>query len=277
MYILAVETTGPFCSVAVIDEKENINEEVSHEKMSHLKNLMPLVKKVLEEREIESQSQKRSLQLDDIDAIAVSCGPGSFTGIRIGVSSARALSQAEGGKPLIPVPTLITFAHGEKEHKGLICPVLDARRNQVYAGAWQWEQEEKKKKGEEYPLFEGTGCPKNLCTKHIRERVPAGPYMLEEFLELMEVYDDIMFFGDGLMPYGETIKKWADKENRKISFATPENRFQSAALVAKHGLMLYKKGKTVGYEELMPNYMRKAEAQKRLEEGTLSKRIKGEI
>lgn len=277
MYILAVETTGPFCSAAVIDEKENINEEISREKMSHLKNLMPLVKKVLEERKITSHGQKRALQLDDIDAIAVSCGPGSFTGIRIGVSSARALSQAEGGKPLIPVPTLITFAHGEKEHKGLICPVLDARRNQVYAGAWQWEQEEEKIKSEEDFLFEGADFPKHLCTKNIRERVPAGPYMLEEFLELMEVYDDIMFFGDGLLPYGEKIKKWAHTGNRKISFAPSENRFQSAALVAKHGLMLYKEGKTVGYEELMPNYMRKAEAQKRLEEGTLSKRIKGEI
>ena len=84
MYILAIETTGAFASVALMKDDELIGHIQGNDRFSHLQNLMPQVEQVTKDNQ---------LQISDIDAVAVSCGPGSFTGIRIGVSSARALSR----------------------------------------------------------------------------------------------------------------------------------------------------------------------------------------
>ena len=91
MYILALETTGAHASAAIIDEKGTVFEKRSEEVLNHLQSLLPMVKELLEENK---------LQLDDMTVIAASKGPGSFTGIRIGVSSARALAQALGKRRL---------------------------------------------------------------------------------------------------------------------------------------------------------------------------------
>ena len=128
MYILAIETTGPHCSVAIIDELGRVKEASSKGTMNHLQFLMPLTKQLLTDCQ---------LQLDDINVIAVSAGPGSFTGIRIGVSSARGLAQVLGCK-VTPVETLKAFAYHVPDYKGIICPIFDARRNQVYGGAYAW-------------------------------------------------------------------------------------------------------------------------------------------
>ena len=96
MYILAVETTGAFASVALAEDGKIIGHLQGHDRFSHLQNLMVQVNSVVKENK---------LSLGDIDGIAVSRGPGSFTGIRIGVSSARALSQILG-IPCAAVPTL---------------------------------------------------------------------------------------------------------------------------------------------------------------------------
>ena len=97
MFILAIETTGPYGSVALLDEKGNVlGYEVSHGTMSHLKDLIPMVDTVL---------KKCGVSKNEINLLAPSVGPGSFTGIRIGVSTARALCQALGSKA-VPVPTL---------------------------------------------------------------------------------------------------------------------------------------------------------------------------
>ncbi|NLD20755.1 MAG: tRNA (adenosine(37)-N6)-threonylcarbamoyltransferase complex dimerization subunit type 1 TsaB, partial [Clostridiales bacterium] len=100
MYILAIETTGAFASVALMKDDKIIGQEHGSDRFSHLQNLMPQVKAIVNEQR---------LPLDDITAIAVSCGPGSFTGIRIGVSSARALSQALD-IPCVEVPSLEALA-----------------------------------------------------------------------------------------------------------------------------------------------------------------------
>ena len=104
MFILAIETTGPYGSTALLDEKGNVlGCEVSRETMSHLKDLIPMVDTML---------KKCGVSKDQIDLLAPSVGPGSFTGIRIGVSTARALCQALGIKA-VPVPTLEAFCFKE--------------------------------------------------------------------------------------------------------------------------------------------------------------------
>lgn len=225
MYILALETTGAHASAAIIDEKGTVFEKRSEEVLNHLQSLLPMVKELLEENK---------LQLDDMTAIAASKGPGSFTGIRIGVSSARALAQALG-KKTIGVPTLKAFAYNMPDYDGLICPVFDARRSQVYAGAYRWNEGK------------------------IEEAVKGAPYAIEDFLKEVErAGEKRMFFGDGIRAYEGFFE-------REI-IAPEAARFQSAASVARLAKDMLEAGLETDYEELMPDYMRKAEAERRLEE-----------
>lgn len=240
MNILAIETTGAEASVAVINDKGEVFMEASDQKLNHLQNLMPMVDILLE---------KRGMSIDDVNYIAVSEGPGSFTGIRIGVSSARALAQALGLET-ISVPTLKAFLYNVPEYKGILCPIFDARRSQVYGGAYRWT---------------GSG--------QYTEIVAGGAYDLQELLELLEAAikpeTEITFFGDGIIPYKEQIMNWQDvslNNNICVLFAKDDVKLQKASSVAKLALEIYRSGKIKSLYDLKPVYMRKAEAERKLEE-----------
>ena len=121
MYILAVETTGPVGSAAIIDDQGAVSVEISSEEMNHLKDLMPMAERLL---------SRLNIQARDLTAAAASIGPGSFTGLRIGSSTVKGLGLVLD-KPIIPVPTLEGLAYQLAESDGFICPIMDARRNQV--------------------------------------------------------------------------------------------------------------------------------------------------
>lgn len=224
MKILAVETTGPYCSVAVLDDDNNLTEVNGREVMGHLKNLTPMIQEGL------AQS---GLKLDDMDFIAVSEGPGSFTGIRIGVSTARALGQALG-KKIMPVPTLAAFGCGECEGDVTVCPMLDARRSQVYAGAY----------------------------RDMEEIITGGPYMLDEFMEMLKPEDNLLFVGDGVTRYKDAIVSWAE-ENGKLYQMRADS--QSAGYVAELAAGIFEargSAALLTYEEVRPRYMRIPEAER---------------
>lgn len=264
MNILAMETTGAEASVAIINEKGEIFMTASDQKLNHLQNLMPMVDALLE---------KSGLLLDEVDYIAVSEGPGSFTGIRIGVSSARALAQALGLQT-ISVPTLKSFLYNVPDKKGILCPIFDARRNQIYGGAYQWIE-----KGR-YGSAVGTDCYELPSGRIYKEIVPGAAYDLKEFLGRLEMAadqknagkgerKDITFFGDGIIPYREQIVNWQKalrKGNIRILFAEDHVTLQNAASVAKLALEIYRAGKIKSLYDLKPVYMRKAEAERKLEE-----------
>ena len=225
MYILALETTGAHASVAIINEEGKIAEKSSDSVLNHLQHLMPMTKELLDEE---------GLAIGDMTAIAASQGPGSFTGIRIGVSSARALAQVTGIET-VAVPTLKAFAYNAPEFEGLICPVFDARRSQVFAAAYKWTDGK------------------------IEEIVPGAAYALDEFLEKTAAEGlPRMFFGDGVKAYAD---RFAEDE-----IAPEEIRLQMASSVAKLAKDMYEDGQAVHYENLKPDYMRKAEAERKLEE-----------
>jgi len=237
MYILAFETTGENASVACIDEEGRIICEKSGGVRSHLQSLMPMTRSLM---------QKNGIGVGDISCVAASCGPGSFTGIRIGVASARAFAQA-AEIPCIPVPTLQAFVYNVPEHTGLFCPILDARRGQVYGGAFFWDE----KKAD------------------IGTAVEGGAYTIGEYLESLRQTAselricDIMFFGDGIGKYRSEI---IDRDaGLSAVFADDERRLQKASSAAMLALKLYREGKQVHYNEFTPMYMRKAEAERKLE------------
>ena len=210
MNILAVETTGTAASAAIIKEDGQVFSRRSERTLSHLQNLIPMIGELLEDC---------NLKPEELTAIAVSEGPGSFTGIRIGVATVRALSQALG-LPCISVPTLRSFAYNYKNSEDLLCPVLDARRNQVFAGAYYWEN--------------------GICVQAVSDKA----YDPEEFTALAEAE--------------------ARELGKKVRIL--EEGEQSAAAVSALALDLWKSGKTLGFEELRPVYLRQAEAERKLQE-----------
>ena len=255
MWILTMETTGPMASVAIINEEGTIWEKVGEKGYNHLTSLIPMTKSLLEEN---------GLAPRDISAVAASVGPGSFTGIRIGVSSARAFSQSMG-IPCISIPTLQTFLYncgegkeskegkeGHENHENhedqtkLVCPVIDARRDQLYGAAFY--------KGEAL--------------------VEEAAYSLEDYLDRIgslerKPWKEAIFYGDGISRYGETLESWAKEMGIGIAFADEDARYQRArwgALIAK---ARWDKGILLSYNELMPRYMRLAEAEQKLKDGTL--------
>ena len=253
--ILAIETTGAYASVALLTP-QGIDVIHGNDRFPHLQNLTPQIKEVLD---------RNGVDVSDLAAIAVSKGPGSFTGIRIGVSTARALSQLTG-VPCIGVSSLEALAlratdvnglSGESETADpatepasdpayedpscsvLICPILDARRKQVYGGG--------------YTLIDG----------RLNEIVEAGPYLIDEFLEKIDS-DRILFLGDGIDTCGREIETWAEEKGVDVAFAEENARYQDAGTVVLRARQLLAEDKTCAYMELEPDYMRMAEAERKL-------------
>ena len=267
MFILAIETTGPYGSVALLDEKGNVlGYEVSHGTMSHLKDLIPMVDTVL---------KKCGVSKNEINLMAPSVGPGSFTGIRIGVSTARALCQALGIKA-VPVPALEAFCFKETAlretaqnscgqaaeaacgrtseaacGKTAVCAIINARRGQVYG------------------MIDGFMEP--------------GPYMLTDVIEVYKSKMEpdgwkLIFFGDGVDAYEkdivEALGTSGSEQEPCFEFAPKEDRYQDAVSVGRWAVERIRQtsgldGCTVDFENLLPDYMRRAEAEQKLESGEL--------
>jgi len=123
MKILAIDTTGVAASAAVVREGKLLAEDVLNYKLTHSQTIMPLVDDVL---------KKTETDLKTIDYIACSEGPGSFTGLRIGAATAKGLALGLG-KKIVTVPTLDVLAYNIFGTENIICPIMDARRSQVYS------------------------------------------------------------------------------------------------------------------------------------------------
>ena len=146
MKVLAIESSGLTASVAVVEETRTVAEYTVDYKKTHSQTLLPMIDEVV---------RMTDLDLAEIDAIAVSGGPGSFTGLRIGSATAKGLGLALD-KPLIHVPTVDGLAYQVYGCGDIICPIMDARRNQVYTGIYTFSARAGKKEGirEVDPVFQ---------------------------------------------------------------------------------------------------------------------------
>lgn len=240
--LLTIESTGPIASVALFDQKGLIHEKKGPKGENHLTSLMPMVKNLL---------QETGLKLDDLDGLGVSTGPGSFTGIRIGVATARALAQVSG-LLVGEIPSLESFKYNIEIKDSLICPVLDARRDQLYGAAFLEEEE----------VLDQGAMSLDQYTEKLRN--------LKEMPSPLRA----LILGDGINRYGERIKETLESLSwcKEVIFADEEKRYQTAASALYILLRLYKRGLLQDYEKITPKYFRKAEAQQRLDEGSLGKR-----
>ena len=126
MKILGLDSSGIVASVAIVEDENLIAEYTVNYKKTHSQTLLPM---------LDELAKMTELDLDTIDAIAVAAGPGSFTGLRIGSATAKGLGLALK-KPLVEIPTVDALAYNLYDANALICPIMDARRSQVYTGIY---------------------------------------------------------------------------------------------------------------------------------------------
>jgi tRNA threonylcarbamoyladenosine biosynthesis protein TsaB len=223
MKVLAIETATIAGSAAVVDDEKGLIGEVRVDvRVAHAERLMPSIQWLME-------SSRTSVK--DIDAFAVSIGPGSFTGLRIGLSTAKGLSYA-AKKPLVPVRTLDAFARTMPYCSHMICPMFDARRNEVYAAFYKWEADK--------------------CVK-IMPEIAISP---EELMKLIK--GPVVILGDGAKTYRELISLTL-RDN--ALFAPSTNMSPSAATVGEIAIEHIKQGITTDPVSLTPYYIRKSEAE----------------
>lgn len=226
MKILALDSSGLVASVAVTKDDNLLAEYTVNYKKTHSQTLLPMLDEI---------SRMIELDLESIDAIAVAAGPGSFTGLRIGSATAKGLGLALN-KPLIGVPTVEALAYNLYDVPGLICPIMDARRRQVYTGLYSFEQHQ---------------------MKTVKEQTAMGIEELTE--ELNQKNQPVIFLGDGVAVYRDTIK---EKLTVPFDFAPVHLNKQRAGAVAALGARYYAEGKTETAREHQPEYLRVSQAER---------------
>lgn len=238
MKILGIESAALTASVAVVSDGILTAEYTVTDKKTHSQTLLPMLDEV-----------KRILELNpaEIDAIAISAGPGSFTGLRIGAATAKGLGLALG-KPLVAVSTLEALAFNLADSELLLCPVMDARRNQLYNGLYRGTRTEKFE-------FKAGGC----LTEVVAPRAVAAEALIEELNARGEA---VIFLGDGV----PVLSGLAASLTVPYSLAAPNNSRARAASVAALGEIYAAAGKTVPAEDFAPEYLRKSQAEREREE-----------
>ena len=239
MTILGLEASGIVASVALASDEKLLAEYTINNKRTHSKTLMPM---------LEEMMTRLDLELDIIDAIAVAAGPGSYTGLRISSATAKGLAMALD-KPVISVPTMEGLAYNLWSADGYVCPIVDARRNQVYTGVYHFENN-------------------NIITDTPQEVVIVDD-LLESISEMLNtddrLYDNVIFLGDGVNPHRNII---IDRLGVKTSFAPAHMSMPRAANIASLGVVYANQGKTETGAEHRPIYLMLSQAEKeRLDEG----------
>ena len=160
MTILAISTSSNICSVALLEDADSILELNINDSKTHSENLIALIDELF---------TKSNLKLSDVDLIGVDSGPGSFTGIRIGISTVKGLA-APNDIPIVPISSLEALSYNSAQHKGHICSLIDARNSQVYFGLFDSEHQ--------------------LCTDYIADDI-------NNIMPIINKYNDVVFVGDG--------------------------------------------------------------------------------
>ena len=225
MKILGLDSSGIVASVAIVEDENLIAEYTVNYKKTHSQTLLPMLDELVKMTE---------LDLDTIDAIAVAAGPGSFTGLRIGSATAKGLGLALK-KPLVEIPTVDALAYNLYDSRALICPIMDARRSQVYTGIYEFDEQ----------------------FKVVRDQMAEDIFALAELLN--QFGKRVVFLGDGVPVYRENIK-----ETMKVPyvFAPPHMCRQSAAAVGALGLIYAKRGFTEHARDHKPDYLRMSQAER---------------
>lgn len=234
MKILAIDSSGLVATVAVVENNELLAEYTTNYKKTHSQTLLPMLEHVKE---------MIDLDLNTVDYLAVAAGPGSFTGLRIGSATVKGLGLALK-KPVVEVPTLEGLAYNMCGTDHLVCPLMDARRNQVYTGIYAFEAKEQSWQMD---------TVKEQCAVDIAEIIEA----------CNDLNKPVVFLGDGVPVYAAKI---AELCKVPYTFAPAGMNRQRAATIAVLAAKYAEEGKVVSAAEHAPEYLRKSQAEREREE-----------
>ncbi len=227
MKILGIDGSGLVASVAVVEDDNLIGEYTTGYKKTHSQTLLPM---------LDELGKMIELDLNTIDAIAVAAGPGSFTGLRIASATAKGLGLALGC-PIVSVPTVDALAFNLWGQSGVICPIMDARRGQVYTGLYSFDQD-----GQFNTLHSQCAVDFHAIAEKINElQMP------------------VTFIGDGVPVFKEEIPNLIKVPFR---FAPAHLNRQHAASVATLGQIYYQNGECEPAADHRPDYLRLSQAER---------------
>ena len=225
MLILAVDTTAPSGSVALLEDDALLGEVNIETAATHSARLL---------RSVDFLLGAHGRDVRDIDAFAAAAGPGSFTGIRIGVSAVKSLAFASG-KPVAPVSTLLALAVKlAADGSRLVCPLLDAKKEEIYAGLFEVHQ------------------------AGLTELIPQGAYTPDAFFSRLPARRVIAFAGSGLAAYRAKLLSYVRDKAR-----FPRRSSFLAAEVGRIGYGMIGEGKGVDAAALEPFYFRRSQAEEK--------------
>lgn len=221
MKILAIDTATDTATAAVTDDGFLIGECILNHKKTHSQKLMVLIERMMNDLE---------LDMADIDLFAAAEGPGSFTGLRIGIATIKALAHS-ANKPVAGVSTLEGLAYNLPYADGVIVPIMDARNNQVFNAAYEWSH------GDLREVIPPNACDISECIERVRDK-------------------KAIFTGDGVNVHAELINQIG------AAIAPVNARLSRASSIAAAA----EKKQTMHYTELVPKYLRLSQAERELAE-----------
>ena len=226
MKVLAIESSAVTASVAIMTEETLIAEYTINYKKTHSQTLLPMIAEICKMTETD---------VSDIDIVAVSDGPGSFTGLRIGAATGKGIALAKD-KPMVAVPTLEAMAYNLVGDKRLICPVMDARRKHLYTGLYR---------------FDGD----SLVTQ-----MGQSLMSYEELVSILnDMNEEVVFVGDGI----EVAKDYIEVNLKcDYTFSPAPLRTQRASSVALAAINMANEGKTINSDLMKPDYLITSQAER---------------
>jgi len=232
MKVLGLDSSGLVASVAVVEDdgvdSNLLAEYTVNYKKTHSQTLLPMLDEI---------AGMIELDLNTLDAIAVAGGPGSFTGLRIGSATAKGLGLALN-KPLVHIPTVDALAYNLYGTDKLICPLMDARRNQVYTGIYEFVEGE------------------------LHVVAPRMAVAIDEIAQkLCDLRREVIFLGDGVPVYRKHLEEQL-MAGQKFSFAPAHLNKQRAGAVAMLAVSYVREGRTEAAAEHRPDYLRLSQAER---------------
>lgn len=231
MKILGIESASLVASAAIVADETLVAEYTVNFKKTHSQTLLPMIDEIV---------KMVDLDLQEIDGIAISGGPGSFTGLRIGGATAKGLGLALK-KPLLHIPTLEALAFNLWGSDALICPMMDARRNQVYTGLYHMKRDPE------------IVMDQDACDIH------------DLIAKINAQGERVVFLGDGVPVYQKVLEA---ELTVPYAFAPAHMNAHRAASVAVLGKYYLQQGKEMPAAEFEPDYLRKSQAEREREART---------
>lgn len=228
MKVLAIDTSTNAATCAIMDDEKLVGEFTINDKITHSQKLLPMISQLL---------KSANIDIKEIDIFAAANGPGSFTGLRIGVATINGLAQATN-KPVIGISSLEALAKNIADNEKIIVSLIDARRDRAFVGMYQAKEE-----------------LETVLSPDVLE--------LEEIINILkEKQKDVIFVGEGTEIYKDKLKQ---ELGSKASFAPRNINIAKASSTAEIAIKRAKQGNTKSYFELGVEYLRESQAQRELD------------